>query len=188
MTRLVSTLKTQLVGRQQLHVIVTSGSGNVTFASLPLDPVSVGDRPTSLAGAFERYRILRMAIHYRAFAPSTFTGTFLFGVHDDTASSGPTAPDQVLNLRNSREVSVWKDASISYVPIDKNKWYYCNAESGGDPRFVTQAVLYYGTSTIVSIPGNAAGTYSTAVAAGVNIGEFTLEYHYVFDGATIVGD
>jgi hypothetical protein len=33
-----------------------------------------------------------------------------------------------MGFRNSIQKAVWKDVSLMYVPLDKSKWYYINAE------------------------------------------------------------
>jgi len=191
MNRLVSTLKTQLVGRHKLSVAI-NGPTLATIA-VKLDPVSLGDRPLIVAAAFERYRIVKISIKFRSSTPSTVSGHLYMGVHDDSASTAvqPSTGDQVLNLRTSSSFNVWKDNTITYVPIDKERWYYVNPEStSGDSRLVTQATLY-----IASAPSGfafpVADTPPTTVYAlnyVASLGEVDVEYHYVFDGASIIAD
>jgi len=188
----VSTLKTQLVGRQTLLVVATGAGGIVTLVTSPLDPVSVGDRPGSVSAAFERFRIAKIVAHYKSFLSSTANGSLTMGIHDDAvASTAPSTSDHVLNFRTSVEFDVWKDSSMTYVPVDTSKWYYVNADSVNDPRFTQPAVLYLiGTNTLpITLPVSTTGTTVTfPVFASANIGQVVIEYHYVFDGASLVRD
>jgi len=190
LTKLCSTLKTQLVGRQEVATISTNGTGGYALQAILLDPVSMALRPSLVSAAFERYKILQMDVHFISVLPSTISGLFTFGVHDDAvAAISPTSAATVLNLRVSTENDAWKNATVSYVPIDKDKWYYVNADSVGDPRFVNQATLYIAPpDTTYSMPGNTSGTYTSPAASNTPIGRIVVEYHYVFDGATLVRD
>lgn len=191
LTRQVSTVKTQLVGRQQIATVFTNSSGNIVLVSKNLDPVSIGDRAAVLAGAFERYRILSVNVFFRTTVPSTVCGTFAMGIHDDAGTGVvPSSPDQIMNYRSSRLNPVWKDGTISYVPIDKMRWYYTNSDSVGDPRFVTQAVFYLmsDASDPINLPANIAGTLMIANYASQQVGVLVAEYHYVFDGPTRIAD
>jgi len=105
------------------------------------------------------------------------------GVSDDadivaTPSTGP----QILALRTSTEGTVWKDMSITYRPIDPEKWYYIRAEgSGGDVRLTqTGAFLLLSDGLALAVNG-------VAVAAVTPIGEIEAEYLYEFSGATLLG-
>jgi len=189
LTALVSTLKTQLVGRQIISTVSTGAGGAIALVTLPLDPVALSDRSGLVAKAFERYKIVQMSFKWRSLCPSTFAGRVVMGVHDDaTASAAPASNDSVLNLRNSREADVWKDFSVDYVPIDREKWYYVNTDPINDPRFLTQGTLYIVNTVAVTLPGNAAGVISAPSVNNFPVGDVTVEYHYLFDGATLVAD
>jgi len=116
-------------------------------------------------------------------------GLLTMGVHDDAvAVNAPSTSDGILNFRTSRMDDIWKDFSITYSPVDRNRWYYINADSVNDPRFQTQAVLYY-ISSIISYPGlNSSGAYIDGTFGSGFAGNLTIEYHYLFDGATNVAD
>lgn len=187
----MSTLKTQLVGRQILTGVTTGMTGGINFTHLTLDPVSIGDRPAVLANIFERFKIAGMTITYKAACPSTFSGNVVIGIHDDdNAATAPTTGDQILNLRVSKQGDVWKDFSLSYRPVDPQKWYYCNANgTTSDSRFISPCTLFIGsTPVLVTLPGNSAGTVTSPPVPSFVVGELTIEYHYVFDGATLVAD
>jgi hypothetical protein len=129
-----------------------------------------------------------MVFHFRSNCPSTFAGQITMGVHDDaTASVAPGNIDQVLNLRVSRQEDAWKDFSLDYVPVDQNRWYYINADAVGDSRFIFQGTLYV-ISSAITLPANAAGTVTNPTVNIFNVGSITVEYHYVFDGATNTND
>jgi len=188
LTNLVSTLKTQLVGRQELSSIAIAGN-IITLTALKLDPLSVGDRPAIVATAFERYKIVQMVFHWRTALPSIVLGQLDLGIHDDAvATISPTTSDDVLNLRVSREESVWKDFSLTWSPVDREKWYYVNPDAVGDPRFVTQAVAYIIGAGIFFPSAGAAGAYQQGSMSGSTAGSITIEYHYLFDGATKKAD
>jgi len=187
-TTLVSTLKTQLVGRQIITTVSTAAGGTIALITLPLDPLSLSDRSALVAKAFERYKIVQMSFKWRSLCPSTFAGRLVMGVHDDaTASAAPASNDSVLNLRNSKESDIWKDFVVTYAPVDTSKWYYVNTDAG-DPRFITQGTLYIVNTVAITLPGNAAGVVSAPSVNNFPVGDVTVEYHYVFDGATLVAD
>jgi len=190
MTNLVSTLRTQLVGRHTLvSELTTNGSGVIALAAQKLDPISVGDRPAVVSAAFERYRILRIDLHWRSALASTISGALTLGVHDDAvATNAPSTPDGILNFRTSRTNDVWKDFTLSYSPVDASKWYYINPDTVGDPRFVTQAVLYYMSDTLRVFGLDSTGAFAQAPFESFVAGNIVIEYHYLFDGATNVAD
>jgi hypothetical protein len=192
MTRIVSTLKTQLVGRHRLSLNLIGPT--LATLSAKLDPNSIGDRPLIVAAAFERYKIVQMSFHFRSSTPSTVSGHLYMGVHDDAAATAaqPTTGDQLLNLRTSTSFNVWKDATITYVPVDKERWYYTNPEAtASDSRFVTQATFYIASDTANNFAfpvGNQPPTTLFQLGYDAGLGEVDVEYHYVFDGASIIAD
>lgn len=191
MKQLVSTVKTQLVGRQIIQSITSINTGGVPLITIPLGPLSLGDRPAILASAFERYRIARMKVRFRSSCPTTVSGRFTMGIHDDASNGTSTVAtmDQILNLRNSVTFTCYKDAVIDYVPVDANRWYYVNSEStSSDQRFTQQATFYMGTPVNLTLPINNAGTFSSTAYNTSPVGEVDIEYHYIFDGATVVAD
>jgi hypothetical protein len=187
MTRLVSTIKTQLVGRQNLLLLTTGSNGVLSGVASPLDPVSVGDRPANVAASFERFRICRMVFHFRSNLPSTSAGILAMGVHDDATNSVTTiGVNDILNFRNSVEFDCWKDQSIEYIPMDRSKWYYCNADTVNDLRFVQPAVFYIASGNALVLPTSTTGTSVTfPVFNTYEVGQVTIEYHYSFDGSSI---
>lgn len=135
-----------LRGRQSLISPTASAGPTVTY----LDPSAFGDRVTSIAGNFVRFRIKSLRFQYVAIAPSTDGGVITYGVQDDvsTGTEVPTNRDQVLNLRKAVETAVWRSKSLSWHPLDSSKWYYVQGSSAtsGD-RFTVPGSLIYTTSS-----------------------------------------
>jgi hypothetical protein len=177
-----------LRGRQALVVCLTNSSGAVGFSTIKLDPLSLSDRPAAVAAAFQRYRIVRMVLRFRSSLPSNVAGHVYTGVIDDASdTTAITTGDQVLNLRTSQSSDVWKDHTLIFTPVDPSKWYYINAESStSDQRFITQATFAIGSSQI-TIYGQTTGSPEIVpLPVSVPVAEVDVDYHYVFDGATIV--
>jgi hypothetical protein len=102
------------------------------------------------------------------------------GVADDVTLSATTA-DDILNLRRSREFSVFRDAVIKWSPVDAGKWYYINSDpTTSDARLYTPCQFFLVNDLPLQI----------AIASGNpttwNCGIVDLEYVIEFDGATIV--
>jgi hypothetical protein len=95
------------------------------------------------------------------------------GVSDDTDSTSTSIStrDQILNLRRSVETAVYRNCNLTWSPIDKEKWYYINAEStNSDLRMTVPATLVYNiNATITFAPGF-----------------IDVQYVIEFEGATVV--
>jgi len=168
-----------------LGFVATNAGDTISLATLPLDPVALGQRLGTMATIFERYRIVSLRIKYRTSLPTVFQGFLAMGVHDDaTSATVPTTQTQVINYRCSAEAPIWKDFSLVYTPVDSTKWYYCNADAANDLRFVQPAVLYYiGTTSV--------GNYSTGTLTGLAssaVGLVEMDFIYDFVGATSISD
>lgn len=184
--RQVKTIKTQLVGRMTLFSVSTNSSGLVVEAQTFFNPVTIGDRPGSVAAAFNRYRVIALRFIWRSRCPSDVGGKMYLGVSDDVVLS-PTTANQILNFRTSAEVDIWKDSSIVYTPVDP-RWAYLRPESSNsDVRFTnfgTFCLIGDGTAlSILSAPATAGNAVISPLASAL-VGTVDLEYHFVYDGAT----
>jgi hypothetical protein len=170
----------RLRGRQRFAAVAVNSSGLIGAAT-PLTIASLGDRPAAVGATFLRYRYVSLRFIYRSATSSATNatnlqlGNLVIGVSDDVAfASGPTA-DQILNLRTSRQTSIFRDVSFEWRPVDRSKWYYVGADpTTSDARFTTPGSFAIATDVAV-------GT-TTAFTAGT----IDVEYAIEFEGATIV--
>lgn len=181
---------TTLCGRQRLITLGVNTTGQVGV-NIQLNLANLGDRPANVGASFLRYRYKWLKFTYRSAAGSApqslaatvnqlpNIGNLVMGVSDDVALSSST-PDDILNLRVSKELSVFRDASITWSPVDKAKWYYVIADSVGDPRFSIPAALFVVNDIPLTI--GYTGTTPTAWSCGV----IDLEYCIEYSGATLV--
>jgi hypothetical protein len=99
-----------------------------------------------------------------------------YGLLDDyapgTGAVLPTTRDQILNLRRACECAIWKDKSLSWVPLDKSKWYYTSTiVSAEDDRF--------------TIPASLCFLLSNGATAGDGYGFIDVQYVIEFAGAVL---
>jgi hypothetical protein len=167
-----------------------STTGTVSL-SQGLNLASIGDRPNAVAASFLRYRYKWLKFTFRSAASSNgltgatgfnspAIGNLVMGVVDDVGLSASSA-DDILNLRVSREVHTFKDASITWSPIDRARWFYVIADSVGDPRFNIPGVFLMSSD----VPLQIAST-STPTPVTWNCGVVDLEYCIEYSGATVV--
>lgn len=189
-TSLVVNQKTTLYGRQTLSTISTDSSGLIDVAPEQLDPITLGDRPAIVAGAFERYRFKWIKFYFKSRLSSDFQGKFYMGVQDDVGVANPTVADQILNYRCSTECTVWKDASLMWAPVDPKLWRYLRVEStAGDIRFIRPSTFILdGDGTAVNLATAVTTTLSQAPLLSSLVGTVDIEYCIVFDGATKIAD
>lgn len=96
------------------------------------------------------------------------------GVADDVdvIASAMTFRDQVLALRKATEGVVFRNHTISWVPLDRDKWYYVSSETAtSDERFLSPGSL---------------NVICTGPAPGTLMGYIDMVYHIEFAGATKV--
>jgi hypothetical protein len=166
-----------------------SPSGTVSL-SQGLNLASIGDRPNAVASSFLRYRYKWLKFTFRSAAGSNgnFTtggtsspaiGNLVMGVVDDVGLSASSA-DDLLNLRVSREFQTFRDASITWSPVDRARWFYVIADSVGDPRFNVPGVFLVTSDVNLQI-ATSSGTPTTW-----NCGVVDLEYCIEYTGATVV--
>jgi hypothetical protein len=165
-----------LIGRQALATVTVPTSGLGTMQSFLLNPTVLGDRPAGISVFYTRFRIKNLKFMYKSLAASTQQGLVTMGVTEDAdATSTLTSRDQILNLRRSTENTAWKDMSLNWSPVDRNKWYYVNyALLGADnTRFDTPGTFYVVGS------GNGA-------AAAFSGGFVDVQYTIELTGATLI--
>jgi hypothetical protein len=142
----------------------------------------LGDRIASVAGNFTRFRIKSLRLQYKSILPTTAGGLLTYGILDDAVNSisnaeSPTSRDQILNLRRATEGALWRNTSLSWRPLDLQKWYYIgttnNTTTGAD-RFEAPATLYWLITD---------GNYSTAPTSVVGL--IDVQYVIEFSGAAI---
>jgi hypothetical protein len=168
--------KIVLRGEGELVAVATS-LGNGAFGgsnSQQLNPPNLDDRVASISTNFSRYRIVSFNIKYIPQVGSTASGALAIGFLDDdvTIDGSLNTYAKTASLRVCLETQVWQKAAISWRPIDREKWYYVNASSSEDQRFLQQVTLI----------GNTLGA-ATSTTYG------TIIYHYVieFEGAVDSG-
>lgn len=133
-------------GRQSLVTPVSATAGIVQI--FDLDPQAFGDRIASIGTNFVRFRIKSLRIQYKPLVNTNFGGMLTMGVQDDLGSTSsttfPSTRDQVLNLRRAAENSLYRGVSLSWRPLDPQKWYYVagGSSTGGD-RFSVPACFYW---------------------------------------------
>jgi len=156
---------------------LTSGLGS-TFINLT--PTVVGDRASTAATIFLRYRFKSVNFKFRSNQPTTTGGNYVMGVIDDTAvtSAALTTPDQMLNLRTHKHGLPYQNGQIRWRPIDRSKWYYCNTESSNDDsRFLVSGVFGWLVDTVFE---------GTSGALANSPGTIDVDYVIEFAGATNV--
>jgi len=137
------------------NIILTSNTSNNpiggTTTYFDLKPYNFGDRVIYEAALFAKFRLLRLKVTYESLATSTATGQIAIGILDDASESNFTGNiltyDQVTNLGTSLDTSVWKNKSLVWRPLDREKWYYTDT-TGSDLRFTSPASLYASFSDI----------------------------------------
>jgi len=140
---------------------------------LTLTPQNLGVRGLALSTVFSRFRIKAAVFKYSS--AGVVTGlTTAIGLVDDatTGSDGPTTLSGVLQLRTSASYlpNQTEPSTFMYRPVDKTKWYYCNAGgTGSDQRLSVPATLY-----------------GAAVAAATTI-VIEIDFSLVFSGADDIG-
>jgi hypothetical protein len=96
------------------------------------------------------------------------------GVADDVdvIASAMTFRDQVLALRKATEAVQFKTQTLSWSPLDRDKWYYVSSETAtSDERFLSPGSL----NVICAGP-----------APATLVGYIDMVYHIEFAGATKV--
>jgi hypothetical protein len=164
----------RLTGRQTLAT-PTATTGGEAENYILLDPVAFGDRVASVAGNFTRFRIKSLRLQFKSILPSTAGGLLTYGLLDDitNADTLPTNRDQILNLRRATEGALWRNTSLSWQPLDPQKWYYVsdgNATTGD--RFGVPSSLHWLITD-----------YSTSIVGAVGL--IDVQYAIEFSGAAV---
>jgi len=148
-----------------------SGTSSTGFA---FNLANLGPRVSTISALFTRFRIIALRIRFVPTVGSTTAGLLTLGVVDDTdtVATGTTiSPEQ---CRISSENSIWRNVTLYWEPIDKEKWYYTSnstvSDTTPDPRLTTPA-------TLVMATGGGAPV-STLV------GNIYVDYEIVLKGAT----
>jgi hypothetical protein len=164
----------RLTGRQTLAT-PTATSGGEAENSLLLNPVAFGDRVGSVADNFVRFRIKSLRLQFKSILPSTAGGLLTYGILDDIVDSTtlPTNRDQILNLRRATEGALWRNTSLTWRPLDPQKWYYVSGgDTGSTARFENPASLHWLITD-----------YSTSIVGAVGL--IDVQYAIEFSGAAV---
>lgn len=139
--------KDRVVQRDSCFLQVLAITGVTSSA---LAPQFLSTRTSSMSALYLRYRIREVVFRILPVGLSAggVSGNIVpVGIFDDdgaTSPSPPTTVAQITQLRCSRLVGANQTVPTDFVwvPIDKSKWYYCQAESTGDPRLIVQASIF----------------------------------------------
>jgi hypothetical protein len=160
-----------------LNTTAGSGGGFNGVGQLSLSLPILSDRLAFLARIYERYRLRKLTFTYIPLVGSTQVGSLAIGIDDDAVDNDTITSSSnfstVTSMRNSVNTQLYAKASITYIPIDKLKWYYCNpagATSAPTNRFSTQASIFVQTS-------------SPALYSNASYGYLRLDYVVEFEGA-----
>jgi len=121
-----------------------------------IQPSTLGSRVSSIASDYLRYRIKWLRIRFLGNVPTTANtqvATTAIGILDDIGYSGepPTTVSGITELRCSATqfTNETVPTILEFRPIDKKKWYYCNAPS--NDRFDSVATVYGGSTVAGSV-------------------------------------
>jgi hypothetical protein len=171
-----------LKGHERLALISTGGAGAIALVVNQFSPANLGDRPAQVAPAFLRYRFRRLRTVFKCSMGTNSTGLIAMGIADDTdvtATPNPTAA-QIMSMRKAVEFQAGKNASLTWTPVDKTKWYYVDAEnSNNDARFTIPATLFLISDQTITAPP---GTSWNASPVGV----IDVYYEIEYSGATTI--
>jgi hypothetical protein len=150
---------------------ITSGNGIINGAGIfQLSPNNLGGRPSVFSTLFSRYRFTSITIKYIPVVGTNTAGALAIGFEEDTgAATGDVLTDYfaTVQLRKVMEMAVYMRTTLRWTPIDKEKWYYCQSDSG-DSRFTVQSALV----------GN-----GTSIAISTTYGNLVISYCLEFEGA-----
>jgi hypothetical protein len=157
------------------NVTTATTTGAVPLTSFLATPSQLGDRPATVNGIFTRFRIKSIKFRYSANQPVTHTGQLIMGIADDVdQSTGPSTAAHLLALRkNTRQFHIYQNKSLSWMPIDREKWYYTQGDTGNDFRFQVPCTLFYMTDIA-----------SDLTAGATTLGVLDCDYVLEFAGAT----
>jgi len=154
----------------------TNASGTNIFAGVTsfytFDPVNIGGRVSTAASIFTRFRVLSATVEYVPSVGSTSGGSLALAILDDVGTSaeesGITSYATAIQLRRSVSMTTWRNQTLFYRPVDRNKWYYVTTDSG-DSRFEIPFTLV---------------CFGMSLADSTIYGTFVIRYSIEFKGQT----
>jgi hypothetical protein len=123
------------------NVPATSGVVNLHQS---MDPYSLGDRTTTFAQMFQRYRVKSYVVKISTGNATTQTGNYVASFTDDAEAPTLTVTNALNTRIHTTQIPAWKSSVLRYTPLDPLKWYYTiiSIDTGGDNRFVAPSFFY----------------------------------------------
>lgn len=149
--------------------------GGLALIAVAVTPVGIGDRLSTVGGAFQRFRVKRVRFYFKSSLPTTQSGNLVLAVADDVEQSGttPSTADQLMNLRRRAEGKAYSNISVAWSPLDRSKWYYTANDTANDARFESP-----GTFLMLSDIGG--------LGTSVTLGSLYCDYEVEFAGRTLI--
>jgi len=139
-----------LKGSQRVTLLTDVQIGKISGTQftyfLAVGPTALGERVSSISNYFERYRFLSLKFMFKAKMPTTVGGTTIFAVSDDPNITGSVNAAALLDTRISREEHLYRDVTLRWSPLDKEKWYY--TIDTGDDRFAKACGVYVASEDV----------------------------------------
>jgi len=166
----------------EIFTTVLTGTTNTGIlngnAALSLTLATLSDRCAALGKIYERWQLLQLVVSYFPAVGTTVNGAIAIGIDDDTVENENNGSNitfaSISSLRTSLQTQVYRDACVTWKPVDRQKFYYCDAAGATG----TNATVRFAAPC--SIFGQAS---ATNINGGVGFGFIRFDYVIKFVGA-----
>jgi len=166
----------------EVFIVAATGTTNTGIlngnAAYSLTLATLSDRCAALGKLFERWQLMELVVTYFPSVGTTTNGAIAIGIDDDIVENENNTSNitysSITSLRTSLQTQVYRDASVTWRPVDKTKFYYCDAAGAAGTlptvRFAAPCSIF-GQASATNING------------GTGFGVIRFDYKIKFAGA-----